>query len=223
MKQTRVLIVDDHAIARKGICEFLDTEPSVEIVGEAEDGQEAIQQAFRLNPDVILMDLVMPHMDGIEAIKELRQRHAEIKIIVLSHFYDEKKITAAMKAKANGYLLKDADGEVLSKAIKTVQRGEIFLHPVIMDYLLKNITESVPADENAYLTEREKEVLQFVGKGLNNRAIAEKLSISVGTVKVHVSNILSKLNVTSRTEAAVWAVQMGLILPDRFYKPEFEN
>jgi NarL family two-component system response regulator LiaR len=223
MKQTRVLIVDDHAIARKGICEFLDTEPSVEIVGEAEDGQEAIQQAFRLNPDVILMDLVMPHMDGIEAIKELRQRHAEIKIIVLSHFYDEKKITAAMKAKANGYLLKDADGEVLSKAIKTVQRGEIFLHPVIMDYLLKNITESVPADENAYLTEREKEVLQFVGKGLNNRAIAEKLSISVGTVKVHVSNILSKLNVTSRTEAAVWAVQMGLILPDRFYKHEFEN
>jgi NarL family two-component system response regulator LiaR len=223
MKQTRVLIVDDHAIARKGICEFLDTEPSVEIVGEAEDGQEALQQAFRLNPDVILMDLVMPHMDGIEAIKELRQRHAEIKIIVLSHFYDEKKITAAMKAKANGYLLKDADGEVLSKAIKTVQRGEIFLHPVIMDYLLKNITESVPADENAYLTEREKEVLQFVGKGLNNRAIAEKLSISVGTVKVHVSNILSKLNVTSRTEAAVWAVQMGLILPDRFYKHEFEN
>lgn len=210
---TRVLVVDDHAVVRKGVFMFFDSEPSVQIVGEAKDGQDAIQKAGRLNPDIILLDLVMPNRDGISTITELRSRFPNTKIIVLTSFDDEEKVTGAMKAGANGYLLKDADGEALLRAIQTVQTGGMPLHPAITGYFLKNIIQSNGTEKKDQLTEREKEILHLVAKGLSNQGVAEALRITKGTVKVHISNILSKLNASSRTEAAFWATQMGLISP----------
>lgn len=208
---TRVLVVDDHAVVRKGIIMFLDTEPSVQVVGEAQDGQDAIQKASLLNPDVILLDLVMPNRDGINTIAELKSRFPNIKIIILTSFDDKEKVTAAMKAGADGYLLKDADGEALLRAIQTVKTGGMPLHPAIADYLLKNFIQSKSTQKQNQLTGREKEILLLVAKGLSNQGVAETLAISKGTVKVHMSNILSKLNASSRTEAVFSAAQRGLI------------
>ena len=139
---TRVLVVDDHAIVRKGVLMFLGNEPSVQVVGEAQDGQDALQKAGQLKPDVILLDLVMPNRDGISTISELRSCFPSTKIIVLTSFDDEEKVTAAIKAGANGYLLKDADGEALLRAIQTVQIGGMPLHPAVTDYFLKNVIQS---------------------------------------------------------------------------------
>lgn len=208
---TRVLVVDDHAIVRKGVVMFLDSEPSVQIVGEAKDGQDALQKAAWLKPDVILLDLVMPDSDGISTITELRSRFPDTKIIVLTSFDDEEHVTMAMKAGANGYLLKDADGEALLRAIQTVQTGGTPLHPAITDYFLKNVIQKNGIEKKDQLTLREKEVLRLVAKGLSNKGVAESLRITEGTAKVHISNILGKLNASSRTEAAFWATQTGLI------------
>jgi NarL family two-component system response regulator LiaR len=211
---TRLLIVDDHAIVRQGVSMFLKTEPSIEIIGEAEDCQDAINQAESLRPDVILMDLVMPGGDGIKAINELKGRLPHTKIIVLTTFGDENKFKAALKAGADGYLLKDADGEALMQSIQAVQRGDMPLHPSVTPYLVKTITKPNYINGTEQLTEREQEVLRLVAKGLSNQAVAETLHLSKGTVKVHVSNIFGKLQVNSRTEAAMLAVQLGLISPE---------
>ena len=208
---TRILVVDDHTIVRKGISMFLDTEPSVQIVGEAGDGQDAIQKASWLKPDVILLDLVMPNGDGINVITELKARVPTTKIIVITSCDLKEKVDAAMKAGANGYLLKDADGEALIKAIQIVQAGGKLLHPVITNYFIKNVVQGNRTERPNHLTGREKEILLQVANGLSNKAVAETLSLSEGTVKVHVSNILSKLNASNRTEAALSARQMGLI------------
>lgn len=213
MIQTRLLIVDDHSIVRKGIVMFLQTEPSVEIVGEAEDGEDAIRQAGNLKPDVILMDLVMPGADGIEAIAKIKRCLPNIKIIALTTFDDENRVSAAMEAGADGYLLKNADGEALLQAVKAVQRGEMPLDPSVTRYLVERRTKQNGTNGHGHLTEREKEVLNLVSKGLSNQAIGEALHLSTGTVKVHVSNILSKLNVASRTKAAMLAIQRGLVSP----------
>jgi DNA-binding NarL/FixJ family response regulator len=210
MKQTRLLIVDDHEIVRKGIQMFLNTAPSIHIVGEAESGWDAVRKAKELQPDVILMDLVMPQGDGIEAIAELRRSPSQVKIVVLTTFGDEARVIAAVKAGANGYLLKDANGETLLQAIQAVQRGGMPLHPSVTRYLLKDVSPP-QSNGHTHLTEREKEILKLVTRGLSNKEIAQILKLSDGTVKVHVSNILSKLNVASRTEAATWALQMGLV------------
>jgi DNA-binding NarL/FixJ family response regulator len=212
MKPARLFIVDDHVIVRKGILMFLNTEPSIEIVGEAEDGQHAIQRACSLKPDVILMDLVMPQGSGIEAIAQLKQCLPEVKIIVLTTFNDDERVNAAIEAGADGYLLKDADGEALLRAIRAVLKGEMPLHPSVAAHFVKNLTKTHSANGNDYnLTEREKETLQLLTKGMTNKAIAKTLKLSEGTIKIHVSNILSKLNVTSRTEAAMVAIQRGLV------------
>jgi len=211
--QTRLLIVDDHAIVRKGILMFLKTEPAIEIIGEAEDGHDAVRQARILQPDVILMDLVMADGDGIEAITELKQHLPEIKIIVLTTFNDESKFNAAMRAGADGYLLKDADGEALLHAIEAAKRGDLPLHPAVTRYLIRGVANSSKEANNGQLTGREQEVLSLIAKGMSNQAIAQTLQLSKGTVKVHVSNILSKLQATSRTEAAMLAIQKGLISP----------
>lgn len=215
MNQTRVLVVDDHAIVRKGIWMFLSTELSIQMVGEAVDGQDAVRKAKSLQPDVILMDLVMPNEDGIEAIAEIKRCMPSVKIIVLTTFGDEAKVNAAMEAGADGYLLKDADGEELLQAIHAVQEGDMPLHPHVTRHLVKgDVARHRDTNRAEHLTDREKDVLRLVAKGLSNKGIAQVLSLCEGTVKVHVSNILSKLDVSSRTEAAVRAIQMGLISSD---------
>lgn len=211
MKKIRVLIVDDHAVVRKGVQMIVSTEPLIQIVGEANNGQDAVRQVKDLQPDVILMDLVMPHKDGIEAIAEIKRNDPDVKIIVLTTFEDEEKIKAAMHAGVDGYLLKDADGEALLQAIQAVRKGDMPLHPRVARYLFKGTKRPNDTNGTGHLTPREKEVLELVAKGLSNKEVAQALHLSEGTVKVHVSNILGKLDASSRTEAAVWAAQMGLI------------
>jgi DNA-binding NarL/FixJ family response regulator len=211
MNVTRVLIVDDHLVVRRGIQMLLDTDDSIRLVGEAENGRDAVRNAKALQPDVILMDLVMPNGDGIESIAEIKRSIPNVKIIVLTTFGDEPRAKAALEAGADGYLLKDADGEALLQAIGAVQRGDMPIHPHVAPHLIRNRTRLQGSGRIAFLTEREKEVLQLVAQGLSNKAIAEALNLSPGTVKVHVSNILSKLNVSSRTEASVLALRSSLI------------
>lgn len=212
MKQIRVLIVDDHAVVRLGIQMMINTEPTIKVVGEAKDGQEAIRQVKHLRPDIVLMDLVMPQGDGVEAIAETKRDYPEVKIIVLTTFDDDLKIHAAMKAGADGYLLKDADGEALLRAIRSVQQGEMPLHPRIARRLIRGEAKPNGTNGIGHLTEREKEILQLVAKGCSNKIVAQDLNLSEGTVKVHVSNIFAKLGVSSRLEAALWATQKGLAL-----------
>ena len=213
MKQIRLLIVDDHAIIRKGISMYLDTEPTIKIVGEAVDGRDGIRMTERLQPDVILMDLVMPVMDGIEAISYLKQHLPSPKIIVLTTFGDQDKFKAAMAAGADGFLLKDSDGKALVQAIKAVQQGEMPLHPSVTSYLVKSIDPKNKSDRDQ-LTRREREVLRLLTRGWSNQEVAQELGISRGTVKVYVSHILQKLSASSRTEAALMAMNEGLFASD---------
>jgi NarL family two-component system response regulator LiaR len=207
----RVLIVDDHAIVRKGIRALLATEPGVHVVGEARDGQEAVAQADRLQPDVVLMDLVMPGTDGLEATRRILARQPAARVLVLTSFDGDDKVFPALRAGALGYLLKDSGPGELVAAIERVHRGESWLHPAIARKLLQALS---PTDERGgraqTLTSREVEVLQWVARGWSNREIAEQLTISEATVRTHVSNILSKLNLCSRTQAALYALRQGL-------------
>ncbi len=207
----RVLIADDHAIVRKGIRALLATEADIEVVGEAADGKEAVEKAERLHPDVILMDLVMPGMDGIEATRRITTRQPEIRILVLTSFAEDEKVFPALKAGALGYLLKDAGPEELVRAIRQVYCGESSLHPAIARKVLQELSrppERPPTPEP--LTERELEVLRLIAKGKSNREIAEELVISEATVRTHVSNILGKLQLASRTQAALYALREGI-------------
>jgi NarL family two-component system response regulator LiaR len=207
----RVLVVDDHAIVRKGICALLATEPGIEVVGEARDGADAIAATQKLQPDVILMDLVMPGVDGLEATRRLGSCQPQARILVLTSFAGDDKIFPAIKAGALGYLLKDSGPDELVHAIRQVHRGESSLHPAIARRLLREL--SAPADKGPdahCLTEREVEVLQLVAQGQSNREVADLLTISEATVRTHVSNILSKLNLCSRTQAALYALREGL-------------
>ena len=207
----RVLVADDHAIVRKGIRALLATEPDIEVVGEAEDGREAVTEAEKLQPDVILMDLVMPEMDGIEATRRITARWPEARILVLTSFAADDKVFPAIKAGALGYLLKDSGPEELVQAIHQVYRGESSLHPTIARKLLQELSgpsERPPTPEP--LTEREVEVLRLVARGQSNREIADQLVISEATVRTHVSNVLGKLHLASRTQAALYALREGL-------------
>jgi len=186
---------------------FLETDPSIQIIGEAGDCRDAVRKARNLQPDVILMDLVMPRGDGIQAIAEIKRHSPDLKVVVLTTFRDESRVEAAMEAGANGYLLKDADGCALLQAVHAARQGDVPIHPQVAKHLRDD------ANGSKYLTEREKEILQLVSQGLSNKAIAGTLFLSAGTVKVHVSNILDKLGVSNRTEASILALQMGLISP----------
>lgn len=210
-EQIRVLIADDHALVRKGIRALLATETDISVVGEAENGRQAVAEAERLDPDIILMDLVMPEMDGIEAIRQIKSRQLEVRILVLTSFAADDKVFPAIKAGALGYLLKDSGPEELVRAIHQVYRGESSLHPMIARKLLQEL--SGPADRPPSpepLTERELEVLQLVAQGRSNQDIADYLVISEATVRTHVSNILGKLHLASRTQAALYALRQGL-------------
>jgi NarL family two-component system response regulator LiaR len=207
----RVLVADDHAIVCKGIRALLATEPDIEVVGEAENGREAVTEAEKLQPDVILMDLVMPEMDGIEAICRITARQPEARILVLTSFAADDKVFPAIKAGALGYLLKDSSPEELVQAIHQVYRGESSLHPTVARKLLQELSrpsERPPTPEP--LTGREVEVLRLVARGQSNQEIADQLVISEATVRTHVSNILSKLHLASRTQAALYALREGL-------------
>ena len=207
----RVLIADDHSIVRKGIRALLVTETDIEVVAEAEDGRQAVAEAERLRPDIILMDLVMPEMDGIEAIRQIKARQLEVRILVLTSFAADDKVFPAIKAGALGYLLKDSSPDELIRAIHQVYRGESSLHPMIARKLLQELSR--PADQPPSpepLTERELEVLQLVAQGRSNQEIADYLVISEATVRTHVSNILGKLHLASRTQAALYALRQGL-------------
>lgn len=213
MHRIRLLIVDDHAVVRQGLQMIAQTEPAIQVVGEARGGKEAVHQAGQLEPDVILMDLVMPDGDGIEALARIKSTKPYIKIIVLTTYKEDYRIKAALAAGADGYLLKDADGEVVLEAIKAAYRGEMPFHPFITRQLLGDVVEDVNPDPVGRLTKRQREILQLVARGLSNKDVAQKLSLTEGTVKIHVSRILSKLNASSRTEAAMLAVQLGIISP----------
>lgn len=212
-QKIQVLITDDQAIVRKGIQALLATEPNIEVVGEAENGKEAIRQVEKLKPDVILMDLQMPEMGGIEAIGHITAGNPKARILVLTSFATDDKVFPAIKAGALGYLLKDSSPEELIQAIRQVHRGESSLHPTIARKVLQELSRP-PAPEQQPtsdpLTEREVDVLRLVARGMGNQQIADQLIISEATVRTHVSNILSKLHLASRTQAALYALQKGL-------------
>jgi NarL family two-component system response regulator LiaR len=211
----RVLIVDDHTIVRKGIRALLAEIEGIEVVGEADNGQAAIAQAETLHPDVILMDLAMPKMDGIEATRQIKTSQPESRILVMTSFAADDKVFPAIKAGALGYLLKESAPEDLVQAIHQIHRGESSLHPTIARKVLQEITH--PSDRPPTpnpLTEREAEVLRLVAQGLSNQDIARKLNISDPTVRTHVSNIMSKLHLATRIQAALYALREGLVSLD---------
>jgi NarL family two-component system response regulator LiaR len=231
MKKTiRVLLVDDHAIVRDGIRSLLKTQPDIEVAGEAKNGRDAVSMAESLRPDVVLMDLVMPGMDGIEAIRHIVDGQPESRILVLTSFSAEDKVFPAIKAGAMGYLLKDCDSEELVRAIHQVHQGESSLHPKIARMLLQEMAAERPASGPEPpprperptvdpLTERELDVLKLVARGHSNREIADELVVAEGTVRTHVSNILSKLHLASRTQATLFALREGLTSLDEASNP----
>jgi NarL family two-component system response regulator LiaR len=215
MKPIRILVVDDHAILRKGLQALLSTEEDLIVVGEAHDGAEAERETLRLAPDVVLMDLVMPGVDGVEAIRRILAASPETRVLVLTSFSSDDKVFAAIKAGAMGYQLKDSDPEALEQAIREVARGESSLHPAIARRVLQELAQPVGGAPSADpLTEREVEVLRLVARGCSNREIAESLVIGEVTVRTHMSNILGKLHLASRTQAALWALRQGLATLD---------
>jgi len=210
-KIIRVLVVDDHAIIRKGIRAVLDLVPDIEMVGEAENGLQAVKLEQELNPDVILMDLMMPEMDGIAAIKEIKKQRPNARILVLTNFAGEEMIFPAIKAGAVGYHLKDSSPETLIEAIRQVSQGVASLHPSIAKKVLDELHNSGRQKlSDDPLTQREVEVLRRIAQGHENKEIADELVISEATVRTHVSNILGKLHLASRTQAALYALREGL-------------
>jgi two-component system, NarL family, response regulator LiaR len=207
----RILITDDHVVVRRGTQALLATEPEIEVVGEAKNGEEAVAKALQLQPDVILMDLEMPIMDGIEAIRRITASRPEARVLVLTSFATDDKVFPAIKAGALGYLLKDSSPDELIRAIRQVHRGESSLHPTIARKLLQEMSRpsQKPPTEDP-LTDREVEVLKLVAQGRSNQEIADELVISEATVRTHVSNILGKLHLASRTQAALYALKEGL-------------
>jgi len=207
----RVLVVDDHTIIRKGIRAVLDLVPDIELVGEAGNGKEAVVLDQELVPDVILMDLMMPEMDGIGCIKQIKAQRPKARILVLTNFAGEEMIFPAIKAGAMGYHLKDSSPEALIDAIRQVNQGVASLHPSIAKKVLEELHHSERQQlSEEPLTQREVEVLRFIAQGHENREIAEQLVISEATVRTHVSNILGKLHLASRTQAALYALREGL-------------
>lgn len=207
----RVLIADDHPVVRDGLRGLMEIQPDIEVVGEARDGIEAVDQARSLKPDVMLLDMVMPGKDGVQAIIEIKEENPEARILVLTSYAEGEMAFPAIKAGALGYLLKDSSPEELLQAIHNVYRGQISLHPTVARMLVEQLgqpSELPPTEEP--LTEREVDVLQLVAQGMSNQEIAETLVVGERTVSTHVSNILDKLHLANRTQATLYALRKGL-------------
>jgi NarL family two-component system response regulator LiaR len=210
-KNIRILIADDHAVVREGLRTLIGTEPGMEVIGEAADGVEAVHKAHALQPDVILLDMVMPRKDGVNVIGEIKRENPAARILVLTSFSDDDKVFPAIKAGALGYLLKNASPQKLLSAIRDVHRGEPTMSPDIASKLVRELQRSSDLPPTrAPLTEREEEVLCLVAQGLSNQEIADTLVVGEGTVRTHVSSILSKLHLANRTQAALYALREGL-------------
>jgi DNA-binding NarL/FixJ family response regulator len=208
----RVLIVDDHQVVRAGLRVFLDLLDDIEVVGEASDGSEGVAMARRLTPDVVLMDLLMPRMDGITAIGRIREELPDIEVVAMTSFIEEEKVTAALEAGAAGYLLKDAAADEVAAAIRDARDGNVHLDPAVARLLAQRLRRRPAEDEPLEpLTERERDVLRLLGRGRSNKEIAAELFITERTARTYVSNILGKLGLASRTQAALWAVEHHLV------------
>ena len=208
-----VMIVDDHEMVRRGACSYLEAQPDISVVAQASSGEEAVKLAQEFIPDVVLMDLVMPGMDGVEATRRVKDISPRSQIVILTSFHQDEFIFPALQAGAISYLLKDVKASELVEAIRRAARGEATLHPRIAARVIKTFRSLDPEEATPFiaLTEREMEVLKLIAKGYSNDKIAEQLVISMGTVKGHVSNILSKLHLVDRTQAAAYAWQEGIV------------
>jgi NarL family two-component system response regulator LiaR len=210
----RVLVVDDHTVLRKGLCSLLTAKYGIEVIGEAGDGFEAVEQARMLQPDVILMDLMMPHKTGLDAILEIRRENPAARILVLTSFGEDSKVSAAIKAGAMGFLMKDSSLDELVHAIRTVHMGSLQLPQDLARKAMAGLygPDASPAPVEQ-LTRRELDVLKCIARGMSNEETATELTITVWTVSSHVHNLLEKLNLSSRTQAALYAVEIGLVTP----------
>lgn len=212
----KLLLADDHTMVRRGLQVFLSTQTDLELIGEASTGQETLEKVAVLQPDVVLMDINMPGINGIEATKQIKLLHAQVKVIILTSFSDQDHVLPALRSGAKGYLLKDIEPEDLARAIRRVYQGKVELHPDIAEHLVHQYAEpeqtAYPPTDNSIseLTKREKDVLRLIASGKSNRSIAEELFITEKTVKTHVSHVLSKLGMSDRTQAAIYALKHGL-------------
>ncbi|MFD9220955.1 response regulator [Streptomyces sp. NPDC060064] len=206
----RVMLVDDHQVVRRGLRTFLEIQDDIEVVGEAADGAEGVAGAEELKPDVVLMDVKMPGMDGIDALRKLRELSNPAKVLIVTSFTEQRTVVPALRAGASGYVYKDVDPEALARAIRSVHAGHVLLQPEVAGALLSQDDPSNGTGRGSTLTEREREVLGLIADGRSNREIARALVLSEKTVKTHVSNILMKLDLADRTQAALWAVRHGL-------------
>ena len=211
----RVLIVDDHAVVRMGLKMFFDHQADIEVVGEAADGSEGVAMARRLEPDVVLMDLLMPNMDGITAIGRIKAELPLTEIVTMTSFIEEEKVTSALEAGASGYVLKDAEAEEVAAAVRAAYAGEMHLDPAVARLLADRMRRKPANDLVEPLTDREKDVLNLLGQGMSNKEIGTALFITERTARTYVSNILGKLGLASRTQAALYAVEHKLVEPPK--------
>ena len=212
-ERIRVLLVDDHAVVRSGLRAFLELLDDIEVVGEASDGAEGVRRVAELAPDVVVMDLLMPVMDGIAATQAIRAAHPDVEVLALTSFIEEDKVTAALEAGASGYLLKDADADEVAAAIRSAHAGEVHLDPAVARLLAERMRRRDAPTDVEPLTDRERDVLRLVGQGMSNKEIATALFITERTARTYVSNILGKLGLASRTQAALYAVEHRLAGP----------
>ncbi|OEJ29731.1 DNA-binding response regulator [Streptomyces agglomeratus] len=206
----RVLLVDDHQVVRRGLRTFLEVQDDIEVVGEAGDGAEGVARAEELRPDVVLMDIKMPGTDGIDALRKLRDLDNPAKVLIVTSFTEQRTVVPALRAGASGYVYKDVDPDALAGAIRSVHAGHVLLQPEVAGALLSQEEGNGGTGRGSTLTEREREVLTLIADGRSNREIARALVLSEKTVKTHVSNILMKLDLSDRTQAALWAVRHGI-------------